>query len=328
MTDTSAPKIKTRFLIISDTHSATPLQNAKDKNNAFGSLMPKVDVLLHCGDLTMFGQAREYEKTLSMLEEVEAHLKLVIAGNHDVSLDESYCQGRGSNKYGIRPCDPDLPRKAREMWLGERVRRAGVTYLEEGTHHFTLTNGAQLRVYASPYQPEFCGFAFAYSRNQDRFNPSDKSAPGVESIAESPVPDFPDIDVMMTHGPPLGILDAVRTGESVGCENLLRAARRCKPKLHCFGHIHEGWGAQLVRWTDSHELDRKPETHFKQLTTMDMDKEMASEEKVVHVDTTKAPEFLVRSGRDTLMVNASIMTVTYKPWNKPFLVDLDLERAV
>jgi hypothetical protein len=32
-------------------------------------------------------------------------------------------------------------------------------------------------------------------------------------------------------------------------------------------------------------------------------------------------------GKETLMVNASIMSVTYKPWGAPWLVDLDLELA-
>lgn len=45
-----------------------------------------------------------------------------------------------------RGYDENMPAKAREMWLGERAKRAGVTYLEEGTHAFTLSNGAKLRV--------------------------------------------------------------------------------------------------------------------------------------------------------------------------------------
>jgi hypothetical protein len=42
--------------------------------------------------------------------------------------------------------DENMPAKAREMWLGERAKRAGVTYLEEGTYAFALKNGARLRV--------------------------------------------------------------------------------------------------------------------------------------------------------------------------------------
>jgi hypothetical protein len=45
-----------------------------------------------------------------------------------------------------RGYDENMPAKAREMWLGQRAQRAGVTYLEEGTHAFTLSNGAKLCV--------------------------------------------------------------------------------------------------------------------------------------------------------------------------------------
>lgn len=78
--------ITTRFLIISDTHSASPAQNATQNDIAFRPPLPRADVLLHCGDLTMLGHLHEYEKTLDMLESIDADLKLVIAGNHDISL--------------------------------------------------------------------------------------------------------------------------------------------------------------------------------------------------------------------------------------------------
>jgi Icc-related predicted phosphoesterase len=56
-----------------------------------------------------------------------------------------------------------------------------------------------------------------------------------------------DTDVLLTHGPPFGILDRTqRTGESVGCHELLLAVRRVSPKLHVFGHIHEGYGMKQV----------------------------------------------------------------------------------
>lgn len=46
----------------------------------------------------------------------------------------------------------------------------------------------------------------------------------------------------MTHGPPYGILDKTEEGLLVGCEELLAAVRRVQPKVHIFGHIHEGYG--------------------------------------------------------------------------------------
>ncbi|KAF2848761.1 Metallo-dependent phosphatase [Plenodomus tracheiphilus IPT5] len=319
------PPIKTRFLILSDTHSSSPSQPPTKKATTYPPTLPKVDVLLHCGDLTMLGLLPEYEKTLDMLESIQADLKLVIAGNHDITLDEQYYTRKGESMHRHTGFDSELPRQARDLWMGERARKAGVTYLEEGTCTFTLTNGARLRVYASPYQPEFCDWAFPYSRDQDRYNSKHQCTPGAQSIAENPVPDFPDVDVMMTHGPPMGILDAVvRTGEHVGCEHLLRASRRCRPKLHCFGHIHEGWGAQLVRWREGDELDASAEAQIEKV--VDVDTEDIASNRAASIDIGSGSTMAVEPGKDTLMVNASIMTVSYKPWNRPWIVDLDLER--
>lgn len=143
-----ATQIKTRFLIISDTHSALPAVKHDGYDVIPRQPLPKADVLLHCGDLTMIGHLHEYEKTLDMLGSIDADLKLVIAGNHDITLDEVYYARKGQYMHNRTRTgyDPSLPTKARDMWLGERAKAGGVTYLEEGVHSFTLKNGAKLRV--------------------------------------------------------------------------------------------------------------------------------------------------------------------------------------
>ena len=55
---------------------------------------------------------------------------------------------------------------------------------------------------------------------------------------------------MLTHGPPRGVLDQTIDGEDVGCDPLWTAVRRARPRLHVFGHIHEGWGAERVDWKE------------------------------------------------------------------------------
>ena len=145
--------VRTRFLIISDTHSTSPSDNVASNKASFRPPLPKADVLLHCGDLTMIGHLEEYEKTLDMLESIDADLKLVIAGNHDITLDEAYYERKGEYMHRGDRYDKDLPRRAREIWKGERAKKAGVTYLEEGTHAFQLQNGANLRVCALLYNP-------------------------------------------------------------------------------------------------------------------------------------------------------------------------------
>ena len=51
---------------------------------------------------------------------------------------------------------------------------------------------------------------------------------------------IPDgIDILVTHGPPFGVLDRVQTGVLAGSQALLEAAARVRPRVHVFGHIHE-----------------------------------------------------------------------------------------
>jgi Icc-related predicted phosphoesterase len=51
-----------------------------------------------------------------------------------------------------------------------------------------------------------------------------------------------NLDILITHGPPKGILDEVGRGgdiENTGSSSLLECVMRAKPKFHIFGHIHE-----------------------------------------------------------------------------------------
>ncbi|PQE33863.1 hypothetical protein CJF32_00010888 [Rutstroemia sp. NJR-2017a WRK4] len=266
--------IPTRFLILSDTHNfefdqpgyTGPLQ----------SPIPAVDVLIHCGDPTMCGGLSAYKKCLRMLGSFEAELKLVIAGNHDLSLDGMYWQNNLEEDD-----DPDEHQRAIDIMTGPLAKEAGVTYLEEGTHAFFLNNGAKFNIYVSAYQPEFGGWAFPYERTEDRYNTSDQTRKEAASIAKNPLPSFSEVDIVMTHGPPHGILDECDQGHA-GCENMLHAIKRAKPLMHCFGHIHEGYGAKMVKWDE----DRCDE---------------------IHNDYPRASGGSVTPGRETLFLNAAIM---------------------
>ncbi len=92
-----------------------------------------------------------------------------------------------------------------------------------------------LKIYGSPFQPRFFDWAFNLNRGAELAEKW-KSIPS-------------DVDVLITHGPPNGILDEVprkdRT-ENAGCEELRRRVEEIskfgKLKLHVFGHIHCGYG--------------------------------------------------------------------------------------
>jgi Icc-related predicted phosphoesterase len=85
-----------------------------------------------------------------------------------------------------------------------------------------------IRFYGSPWQPRFFDWAF----NLDRGEPIKEKWDLIPH----------DTDVLITHGPPYGYLDKNSLGVSVGCEELLKAVARIAPRLHIFGHIHEGYG--------------------------------------------------------------------------------------
>jgi multisite-specific tRNA:(cytosine-C5)-methyltransferase len=48
--------------------------------------------------------------------------------------------------------------------------------------------------------------------------------------------------------------------QRAGCGDLFAAVARARPRVHCFGHIHEGWGAKKVVWRGA-EASEKP-SHF------------------------------------------------------------------
>ena len=77
--------------------------------------------------------------------------------------------------------------------------------------------------WGSPYTPEFLNWAFMYPRGSAAKRYWDQIPYG--------------LDVLITHGPPLWILDQVAPGAPhLGC------AEEKKPKVHLFGHIHGGAG--------------------------------------------------------------------------------------
>lgn len=85
-----------------------------------------------------------------------------------------------------------------------------------------------IKFYGSPWQPWFFDWAFNLQR-------------GEEIRAKWDLIPL-DTDVLITHGPAYGILDKTMRGARVGCEDLLEAIMRIRPRLHVFGHIHEAYG--------------------------------------------------------------------------------------
>ena len=85
-----------------------------------------------------------------------------------------------------------------------------------------------IKVWGSPWQPWFYDWAFNLPRG-----------PAIAGKwALIPM----DTDILVTHGPPFGIGDRTSHGDRAGCHDLLARIAVVRPKLHVFGHIHEGAG--------------------------------------------------------------------------------------
>ena len=175
-----------RIVCISDTHNLTETIP-----------VPDGDLLLHAGDLTMAGSAREIERAQRWLAGLPHRRKVVIAGNHDFLFERE-------------------PHAARSLMQA-------VTYLQD-----ELVDVDGLKIWGSPWQPWFYDWAFNLRRGPEIRAKWDLIPQG--------------IDILLTHGPPAGHGGRTRMGDEAGCLDLLAAVRRVRPRLHVFGHIHEGYG--------------------------------------------------------------------------------------
>lgn len=167
--------------------------------------LPEGDILIHAGDMCNSGQY--IEEVTGYAYWLQNHAKnykhiLQIAGNHDFQFERTGLLARS---------------------ILSQV--SNLTYLQDAE---VVIDG--IKFYGTPWQPRFFDWAFNIDRGSEH----------IKSVWEM-IPD--DTNVLISHGPPKGFLDLPhRSKEHVGCEDLLNRVNAIKPKLHVFGHIHEGYG--------------------------------------------------------------------------------------
>lgn len=222
------------------------------------------DLLIIAGDLTANDTEMVYNEFFCWLRSQNYEDIIVIAGNHDNYLMNF-------------------------KWPKDLEDAGEFTYLCDSGTEFE-----GLKIWGSPWTKSFVGMnphCMAFTCATD------------EHLAEkwALIPD--DIDILVTHSPPYGILDKVKIGwfklshpsvpvyEHVGSHSLALKVGKMEtpPKLHVFGHIHESYGQEHKRWW------KKPE---------DLPKEIA----------TDIPK--------TIFINASHVNENYEPVNKPIRVIL------
>lgn len=211
---------KIRFVCISDTHGKIEGSNLH---------MPPGDVLLHAGDFTQKGGMREIEKFNSYLGALPYQVKVVIAGNHDLTFDDNISDV-SLRTFGIQ-------KSTVESYLRERGLRSVKQLLSSAIYiQDSLVTVCGIKIYGAPWQPVFCDWGFNLRRGEDILKKWQK------------IPS--DTDILMTHGPPVGHGDLTGGNNNVGCVELLNTIqKRVKPKFHVFGHIHEGYGVTSDGYT-------------------------------------------------------------------------------
>jgi len=118
-------------------------------------------------------------------------------------------------------------------WLFETSNRLARTLLDSSIHYLedSSVEIENLKIYGSPWQPRFFDWAFNLTRGTELAEKW-RLIPG-------------DTDILITHGPPFGILDEVPRQywiENTGCDELRKRIEQVRPRLHVFGHIHCGYG--------------------------------------------------------------------------------------
>jgi len=103
-------------------------------------------------------------------------------------------------------------------------------------------------IYGSPWTPTFRSSKWAYTRSRQ----------GMHDVWSG----IQACEILVTHGPPKGILDLAKNydGDGLvhcGCTSLRNAVLNIRPKIHAFGHIHndgqsdnsgiyENWGIKFI----------------------------------------------------------------------------------
>ena len=166
--------------------------------------VPDGDILVYAGDMSRCGTLDDIDNFNYWLSTLPHAEKIVICGNHDWLFQK-------------------------QPSLAEKVM-TNCTYLQdEGVEY------RGIRFWGSPWQPEFCNWAFNLHRNT-----------GALARYWSFIPE--DTNVLITHGPPFMHLDKVlrvhpgQTGNHQGCEELVDRLKIVKPDIHVFGHLHESYG--------------------------------------------------------------------------------------
>lgn len=179
-------------------------------------VIPPCDLLVSAGDYSYLGKPHIVEQYHRWLDGQPAQQIISVQGNHEKWVEKNFLEAEALVKR-VAP---------RINFIGE----SGVLVVEGRL------------IYASAVTPWFHDWAWNKQRGDE-----------LKNFWKDTIPD--DVEIIITHGPPLYVLDQIdpkgpeksgsldRTGAHLGCEELRKRIRHLpKLKLHVFGHIHGSSG--------------------------------------------------------------------------------------
>jgi len=209
----NSEKNSVRIVFISDTHA---------EHEKHGDL-PNGDILIHAGDFTKTKKppkAEEYTNFIDWFSGQPHEHKIVISGNRENLMDTDTMLKNDSTA--------DFDMNQIQNYIKSM---SNINYLEDNEHVIDIGNGAgkqQIRLYGTPWTRLHGKPGKAFQLPESELKEKWEKVPS-------------NIDILISHMPPHGILDA-----KAGCPELLKSVtERVKPRIHVFGHIHTAYGNKI-----------------------------------------------------------------------------------
>lgn len=171
------------------------------------------DLLIHCGDFSNLGQWNELHQFNQQIFRLKesGRIKKVILVPGNHDLS----------------LDPDRTNQFDAKSVLSEIDHILI-------HDYLELDG--LKIFGTSYVPTYYNWAFM--KDEEDLLPLYRQIPS-------------GLDILISHGPPRGILDLNERKEHTGSSSMKELIEGLAPKIHCFGHIHPSRGVRQETWANN-----------------------------------------------------------------------------